>query len=172
VVEECLELADAGGADLLLDLSYESSAEVLRPFRRPALIDIDPGLLQIWISEGQIGLARHDVYFSIGETVSRPGARFPSGEIEWHYTPPCSDGVVAGPPGGRGRAVYDGVELGYVQRVDNFREGIVPQRQTQWVLAVLEAAAADAPTAGVGAVSGGGQAPAVDPRWRRRTAEA
>jgi hypothetical protein len=47
VVEECLELADAGGADLLLDLSYESSAEVLRPFRRPALIDIDPGLLQI-----------------------------------------------------------------------------------------------------------------------------
>lgn len=87
--EGCLDLADAGEADLLLDLSYESSAEVLRLFRRSALVDIDPGLVQVWISEGQIDLTPHDVYFSIGETVGRPGAQFPDGEFEWHYTPPC-----------------------------------------------------------------------------------
>jgi hypothetical protein len=85
----CRDLAEAGEADLLLDLSYHSSDAVVGRFRRSALVDIDPGLLQIWLSEGQITLARHDIYFSTGETVGRPGALFPSGGIDWQYTPPC-----------------------------------------------------------------------------------
>jgi hypothetical protein len=85
----CLDLEAAAEADLLLNLSYDPSADVLRRFRRTALIDIDPGLLQIWMSEGQICVPRHDVYFSIGETVGQPGARFPDAGLTWHYTPPC-----------------------------------------------------------------------------------
>jgi hypothetical protein len=86
----CLDLeAAAAEADLLLNVSYNGDAEVLRRFRRTALIDIDPGLLQVWISERQIELPRYDVYFSIGETVGQPGARFPDGGLVWNYTPPC-----------------------------------------------------------------------------------
>src|SRR6516162_6713498 len=60
----CLNLAEAGEADLLLNLSYHACAEVVGRFRRSALIDIDPGLLQVWLSEGCLSLKRHDVYFS------------------------------------------------------------------------------------------------------------
>jgi hypothetical protein len=83
----CWSLAEAGEADLLLDLAYHSSDKVVGRFRRSALVDIDPGLLQIWISEGQVTPARHDIYFSTGETVGRPGALFPDCGIEWHHTP-------------------------------------------------------------------------------------
>ena len=87
--EGCIDLAEACEADLLLDLSYRVSAEVLALFRRSALVDIDPGLLQVWVSERVISLQSYDVYFSIGETVGQPGAGFPDCGLEWHYTPPC-----------------------------------------------------------------------------------
>jgi hypothetical protein len=87
--EGCRDLAEAREADLLLNLSYSACAGVAGWFRRSALVDIDPGLLQVWLSEGLIKLERHDVYFSIGETVGQPGALFPSGGIAWQYTPPC-----------------------------------------------------------------------------------
>lgn len=87
--EECIKLAEAAQADLLLNLSYDSCAEVLRCFRRSAFVDIDPGLLQVWVSEGKMNLPRHDVYFSTGETVGLPSARFPNVGIEWQYAPPC-----------------------------------------------------------------------------------
>jgi hypothetical protein len=82
-------LDDAASADLLINLSYLAHGDVLSRFRRTALIDIDPGLLQVWLSEGQLSLARHDVYYTIGETVGQPGALFSSGGIEWQYTPPA-----------------------------------------------------------------------------------
>jgi hypothetical protein len=37
----------------------------------------------------QIKVAHHDAYFTTGETVGRPGARFPDVGLEWQYTPPC-----------------------------------------------------------------------------------
>src|SRR5262245_4459036 len=77
------------GADLLLSLRYDLHPEVVRRFRRTALIDIDPGLLQIWLAGGQINIAQYDIYFTIGETVGRPGARFPDAGRQWQYTPPC-----------------------------------------------------------------------------------
>jgi hypothetical protein len=82
----CLEDPDA---DLLLNLQYALHRDVVRRFRRSALIDIDPGLLQIWWSDGHIDGAEYDIYFTIGETVGRPGARFPDAGRKWHYTPPC-----------------------------------------------------------------------------------
>jgi len=63
-------------------------ARVVRRFRRSAFIDTDPGLLQIWMTTGTVDLAPHDVYFTIGETVGQPGARFPDGGRPWVYTPP------------------------------------------------------------------------------------
>ncbi|OGP73018.1 MAG: hypothetical protein A2W09_07445 [Deltaproteobacteria bacterium RBG_16_50_11] len=75
-------------ADLFLNLAYHSHPRVVERFRKSALVDTDPGLVQFWISKGQLEMARHDIYFSIGETVGTPAARFPDCGIQWHYTPP------------------------------------------------------------------------------------
>jgi hypothetical protein len=84
----CLDLEAAASADLLLNLWHSQPAAVVRRFRRSALIDTDPALLQIWVSTGEIPLARHDIHFTIGETVGTPAARFPDCGLRWHYTAP------------------------------------------------------------------------------------
>ena len=83
-----LDLEAAAQADLLINLSHLLSAAVVRRFRRAALVDTDPGLLQIWMTRGDVRLAPHDIYFTIGETVVTPAARFPHCGLRWHYTPP------------------------------------------------------------------------------------
>jgi hypothetical protein len=80
--------AAAEASDLLLDLSYDVPAEALARFRRTALVDLDPGLLQLWMSEGDLNVADHDAYFTIGETVGAPDAKFPDVGLHWEYTPP------------------------------------------------------------------------------------
>src|SRR5439155_25214642 len=76
-------------ADLLLNFHYGIDPRVLAFARRTALVDIDPGLTQLWMSAGQIEVPPHDVYFTIGETVGRPGARFPDCGLKWvHIQPP------------------------------------------------------------------------------------
>jgi hypothetical protein len=78
-------------ADLLLNFRYDMQPEVLALFRRTALVDIDPGLLQFWMSTGQIAVSPHDVYFTIAETVGTPAARFPDCGLPWvHIRPPVS----------------------------------------------------------------------------------
>ena len=85
--------ADAvfAGADLLLNFHYAIDADLLAAFRRTALVDIDPGLLQMWMSTGQVHVAPHDVYLTTGETVGTPAARFPDCGVEWrHIRPPVA----------------------------------------------------------------------------------
>lgn len=83
-----LPLEEVFEADLLLNFAYALRPSVVGRFRRSALVDIDPGLNQVWLSEARMRVAPHDVYFTIGETVGRPEARFPDGGRTWHYTPP------------------------------------------------------------------------------------
>src|SRR6266571_5334500 len=76
-------------ADLLLNFHYAIAPALLARFRRTALVDIDPGLLQFWISRGQLAVPSHDVYFTTGETLGAPPARFSPGEQNWaHIRPP------------------------------------------------------------------------------------
>jgi hypothetical protein len=84
----CATLDAAADADLLLNLSHPLPESVVRRFRRSAFVDTDPGLLQVWITTGDVCLAPHDIYFTIGENVGTPAARFPDGGLRWHYTPP------------------------------------------------------------------------------------
>jgi hypothetical protein len=86
----CISLESAVGADLLFNMDYASvPATLLAAFRRTALLDIDPGLLQVWLGNGSMSLAPHDMYFTIGETVGQPSACFPDAGLAWHFTPPC-----------------------------------------------------------------------------------
>ncbi len=80
-------------ADLVLNFHHAIDPRVLACARRTALIDIDPGLTQTWISTGALHVPPHDVYFTIGETVGTRAARFPDCGLEWvHIQPPiCLD---------------------------------------------------------------------------------
>src|SRR5438445_12202006 len=76
-------------ADVLLNFHYAIDPRLLACARRTALVDIDPGLTQLWISTGQLRVAPHDVYFTIGETVGTAAAPFPDCRLEWeHIHPP------------------------------------------------------------------------------------
>ena len=70
-------------ADLLLNFHYAIEPELFARFRRTAMVDIDPGLFQFWLSRGQLKVPRHDVYFTTGETVGTPAALFPDCGLEW-----------------------------------------------------------------------------------------
>jgi len=87
-IDAQLGLEAIDGADLLLNIAYEIPPALLRRVRRTAMVDIDPGLAQMWMAEGQLRIPPHDVYFTIGETVGQPNARFPDCGLRWHYTPP------------------------------------------------------------------------------------
>jgi hypothetical protein len=83
------DLDRIGDIDLLLTLSYGAPDYLLRRARRRAMIDIDPGLTQLWMRAGYMDVPEHDVYFSIGEA-SRPGGRgLPDCGIDWQFTPQC-----------------------------------------------------------------------------------
>ena len=84
-----LTLDDASDCDLLLNFRYDAVPEQVARFRRSALIDIDPGLLQTWLRAGLIDIAPHDLYFTIGETVGHADSVIPDCGLQWHYTPPC-----------------------------------------------------------------------------------
>ncbi len=84
-----LDLDDvAAAADLLLDFTYEAPAAVVERFARTALVDLDPGLLQIGMERRDLRVAPHDAYVTIGETVGTSTARFGDGGVSWHHTPP------------------------------------------------------------------------------------
>ncbi|MEA3208002.1 MAG: hypothetical protein QOE70_1059 [Chthoniobacter sp.] len=84
-------LERAATADFLLTLNCGTPAHVVNRFRRSAFVDIDPGLLQIWVGTGELHLAPHDHYFTIGETVGTPEALFPDLGLNWHHlTPPIA----------------------------------------------------------------------------------
>jgi hypothetical protein len=74
--------------DLLLNFHYAAGSNILGRFKRTALVDIDPGLLQFWISHDQLHVQPHDLYFTIGETVGTPRALFPDCGLTWNQIRP------------------------------------------------------------------------------------
>jgi hypothetical protein len=88
-LEGCVDIEEAREADLLLNLSYDSCQEIMGHFRRTAMVDIDPGLTQVWMNEGVARLPPHDSYFTIGESIGEPGSTVPAGGVRWQHTPPC-----------------------------------------------------------------------------------
>ena len=54
-------------------------------------MDIDPGLLQYWMSRGLISPAAHDLYFTTGETVGSRSKLIPECGLDWlQIRPPIS----------------------------------------------------------------------------------
>ena len=76
-------------ADLLVNFHYSIAPGLLAFFRHTALIDIDPGLLQFWISREQLTVPRHDFYFTISENVGKPGGAIPDCGLNWNHIQPA-----------------------------------------------------------------------------------
>jgi hypothetical protein len=78
-------LARADGAALLVNLGGHLRWEPLLSRLRPrAFVDLDPGFTQIWHAEGRdIGLAAHDLHFTVGMNVGTPGCPLPDGGLRW-----------------------------------------------------------------------------------------
>jgi len=85
------EAADAviRRADLVLNFHYAIEPGLLGRFRRSALVDIDPGLFQFWLSRGQLVVPPHDTYFTTGETVGEAGSAIPDCDLPWVRIRPC-----------------------------------------------------------------------------------
>ncbi|HEX3356284.1 MAG TPA: hypothetical protein VHS31_04815 [Tepidisphaeraceae bacterium] len=82
-------LDGAAHADLLLNFQYGLSPVALKRFKKTAMVDIDPGMTQTWISRGEVKHSPHDFYFTIGEHIGEPGSKVPDLGVKWHYTPPA-----------------------------------------------------------------------------------
>lgn len=78
-----------GSADLLVNFRYGIDPAIVDKVRHSALVDIDPGLLQFWLSHGQLDLTPHDTYFTTGETVGNE--LVPDCGLQWHYVHPAVD---------------------------------------------------------------------------------
>jgi hypothetical protein len=83
----CIPVEEARDADLLLNIAYYAHVALLPLFRRTALVDIDPALLQMWVDEGLINVPPYGAYFTTGETVGRPGEVYSGGDVSWQYAP-------------------------------------------------------------------------------------
>ena len=75
-------------ADLLLNFHYAIAPALLARFRRTALVDIDPGLLQFWISRGQLRVPSHHSYFTTGEAIGSTANRVPDCGLKWIHIRP------------------------------------------------------------------------------------
>lgn len=86
----CWDIEYAGQeSDLLLNQYYAMPDEVLQYFRRTALIDIDPGQVQMWAAKGLLNIRKHDFYFTIGENIIPTYINSINTSVSWLHTPPC-----------------------------------------------------------------------------------
>jgi hypothetical protein len=79
----------AAAAELLVNISgHLTWPAVTSRVGRKAFVDIDPGYTQIWHAEGNLNtrLEGHDLFFTIGENIGRPGCDVPTAGIQWRPT--------------------------------------------------------------------------------------
>jgi hypothetical protein len=57
------------GGDVLFNLRYNLPNDFPKQFRHSALLDTDPGMVQYAIRHGQMKLAAHDAYFTVGNGI-------------------------------------------------------------------------------------------------------
>jgi hypothetical protein len=89
--------------DLLLNFHYAIEPDLLGRFRKSAMVDIDPGLFQFWLSRGQLAVPPHDRYFTTGETVGTPSSPIPDCGLPWIPIRPCVSLADWGPASVPGR---------------------------------------------------------------------
>jgi len=77
-------------ADLLLDLCASiRPPDLLAAVRRTALLDLDPGFMQLWMNQWDMGQHAYDLFFTVGQNIGRAGCPVPDGGVQWRtFWPP------------------------------------------------------------------------------------
>lgn len=78
------------GADLLLNFSCAVRPPLLLQFAYRALLDFDPGHLQVSALTWDLGIREHDVWLTIGSRLNAPGSEVPTLGLEWRTFEPCA----------------------------------------------------------------------------------
>jgi hypothetical protein len=79
-------------ADLLLDLCLSiRPPEILQQIRRKAFLDLDPGFMQIWMTQWDMGQGWYDLFFTVGQNIGHPSCAAPTGGVPWRtFWPPVA----------------------------------------------------------------------------------
>ncbi|HUI08538.1 MAG TPA: hypothetical protein VL486_16170 [Verrucomicrobiae bacterium] len=65
--------------------------ELLRRIQRRAFFDLDPGFTHVWAHQWDLGLSKHNVFFTVGLNVGGDGFSIPLRGIEWQtFLPPVA----------------------------------------------------------------------------------
>lgn len=80
--------AAIGDADLLLNFCCAVRQPLLSMFKRRALLDFDPGHLQICALSWDMGIADHDAFLTIGGRINAPECEVPKLGLQWQTFEP------------------------------------------------------------------------------------
>jgi hypothetical protein len=75
-------------ADLLWNFAYALRPPLLLSFKRRALIDVDPGVLQLSAQSWEMGQSHHHLFFTVGMKMHDPDCQVPTLDQQWHRFPP------------------------------------------------------------------------------------
>jgi hypothetical protein len=83
------ELSARKGDALLINMANAAIAPLREGWGRTVLFDIDPGQLQIWARENDLGVGSHDVHITIGQNLGALDCLVPLGEVKWQQVWPA-----------------------------------------------------------------------------------
>lgn len=77
-----------GDADLLINISGHLKYGSPGASCRRIYVDLDPGYTQCWRQAGLLdkSFEAHDLFFTIGENIGRPGCPIPAASVDWQAT--------------------------------------------------------------------------------------
>jgi len=85
-----IERVRAIGRDaLLLNFAHSLPAGLREGFGRTVLFDVDPGPFQIWATEWDMGVGRHDVHLTLGQHLGAADSPIPLSGVHWERTWPA-----------------------------------------------------------------------------------
>jgi len=78
------DLRSAIRAGVLLNLNNHIPLAHRSGFARTILYDIDPGMLQLWSKQTDMGVGDHDLHVTIGQSIGEAGCSVPQCGVSWH----------------------------------------------------------------------------------------
>jgi hypothetical protein len=83
------DIRSAMRAGVLLNLNNQIPRTHRSAFARTILYDIDPGMLQLWSRQTDMGIGEHDLYVTIGQSIGSSDCSVPDCGVTWHRVWPA-----------------------------------------------------------------------------------
>jgi len=84
-----VNLHEAIRSGVLLNFNNHVPRPHREAFGRTVLYDIDPGMLQLWARQTDMGIGEHDLHVTIGRAIGTPECRVPDGGVTWAHVWPA-----------------------------------------------------------------------------------